>query len=179
MRNRCMISSSPVDFHVGAYMQNMVIEAFLQSFPIFGFKLVLVSILIIFQVRSCNNDAPNKQEEEHIYSIIMQLLSKDFFSLCCLFFSSPNLIIYSVNVANPRLMNKILATTKPHPSSESPYFRKEYLFCSQITIWCTKLTSCIISRMPKGNSTIPFLNISRACMLYFELDSLKSIHANI
>lgn len=60
MRNRCMISSSPVDFHVGAYMWNMVIEAFLQSFPIFGFKLVLVSILIIFQIRSCNNDAPNK-----------------------------------------------------------------------------------------------------------------------
>lgn len=99
--------------------------------------------------------------------------------IICLFFSSLNLIIYSVNVANPRLMNKILATTKPHPSSESPYFRKEYLFCSQITIWCTKLTSCIISRMPKGNSTIPFLNISRACMLYFELDSLKSIDANI
>lgn len=49
------------------------------------------------------------------------------------------LIIYSVTVVSLGLMNKILVTTELDPTSES--LRNEYLFCSQVTVWYTKLTS--------------------------------------
>lgn len=49
------------------------------------------------------------------------------------------LIIYSVTVVSLGLMNKILVTTELDPTSES--LRNEYLFCSQVTVLYTKLTS--------------------------------------